>query len=340
MAYRSTRSSDAHPLASWHTVPQESLASLTDPPKSVLARPLFWVRQILSHRSYNEWIWAYFFLIPGLIFFTLFTLYPVLRSIILSMNRINAYYDAPRFVAFNNYSKILRDDIWWAALKNTAIFTGATVPLLVLISLVLAVLIRPFGSKMQALFRGIFYLPGVTSVVVISLIWLWIYYPFKQGMANYLIGMLGIKPQLWLGDPQTALPAIIFMIWVTGQGFMVVLYGAALNNIPTSLYEAADLDCASGWSQFRNITWPLIKPTTLYVIVIGTIGSFQVFDIVYTMTSGGPGYSTRTLVFQIYQEGFRQYNFGYASAQAMVLALVIIVVAVFQFRYLSTDVEY
>ena len=119
MAYRSTRSSDAHPLASWHTVPQESLASLTDPPKSVLARPLFWVRQILSHRSYNEWIWAYFFLIPGLIFFTLFTLYPVLRSIILSMNRINAYYDAPRFVAFNNYSKILRDNIWWAALKNT-----------------------------------------------------------------------------------------------------------------------------------------------------------------------------------------------------------------------------
>ena len=340
MTQRTTPSSEASALASWDTIPQESLASLMEPPKSVVGRPLFWARKLLSHRSYNEWTWAYLFMIPSLAFFTLFTLYPVVRSILLSLNRVNAYYDAPRFIGLYNYGKILRDDIWWAALKNTALFTGATVPVLVVLSLLLAVLIRPFGSKMQALFRGIFYLPGVTSVVVISLIWLWIYYPFKQGMANYLIGLIDIKPQLWLGDPSTALPAIIFMVWMTGQGAMVVLYGAALNNIPTSLYEAADLDCASGWSKFRNITWPLIKPTTLYVIVIGTIGSFQVFDIVYTMTSGGPGYSTRTLVFQIYQEGFRQYNFGYASAQAMILALIIVVVAVFQFRYLSTDVEY
>lgn len=305
-----------------------------------LERFLCWPRHFLAHRSYNEYAWGYFFLFPSLIFFGLFMLYPVLSSIILSLQQATAFYEAPRFIGLYNFGKILRDPVWWEALKNTVIFTVATIPVRVLLALILAALIRPFGGKMQSLFRGIFYLPSVTSVVVISLVWVWIYYPTKQGLANYVLTLLNITTQVWLGDPSLALFAIIFMVWVTGEGAMVVLYSAAMNNIPTSLYEAADLDCASGWSKFIHITWPLIKPTTLYVAITATIGSFQVFDIVYTMTGGGPGYSTRTLVFQIWDVGFRSWNFGYASAQAVVLALLIMIVALFQFRFLSIDVEY
>jgi multiple sugar transport system permease protein len=302
----------------------------------VLARP----GRILAHRNYNEYAWAYFFLAPSLVFFTLFMLVPVVASFILSFQRASAMYEEPTFVGLYNFVKTVRDPIWPIALKNTVIFTVATVPVRLALALLLAVLIRPLGQRLQGLFRGIFYLPSVTSAVILSLIWLWIYYPTEQGLANYLIGLLGIPPQVWFGNTALALPAIIFMVWMTGEGAMVVLYGAAMQNIPVTLYEAADIDCASGWAKFTRITWPLIKPTTLYALVTATIGSFQVFDIVYTMTLGGPGFSTRTLVFQIWTHGFRDLDYGFASAQAVLLALVIAIVSVFQFRYLSTDVEY
>jgi multiple sugar transport system permease protein len=332
MSDRVTRSPDAAPTACGETVPQESIGFATEP-RTVVGR-------LLSHRTYNQWIWAYLFLLPGLVLFAVFTVYPMVNTIYLSTQHSYTFYQEPRFVGLYNYTKLLRDEVWRAALRNTLVYTVLTVPVLMSLSLGLAVLIRPFASRIQGLLRGIFYLPGVTSVVVISLIWLWIYYPFGNGLANYLIGLVGIDSQLWLGRPETALAAIIFMVWMTGQGANVVLYSAALNNIPTSLYEAADLDCAGSWAKFAHITWPLLKPTTLYVAVTGTIGSFQVFGIVYTMTGGGPGYSTRTLVFQVYDTAFRSFNFGYASAQAVVLAFLVIVVAVFQFRYLATQVEY
>ncbi|MFW6116084.1 MAG: carbohydrate ABC transporter permease [bacterium] len=328
---RVTRSPDAAPTAHGGTT-HESVGRAKEP-RTVVGR-------LLCHCTYSQWVWAYLFLLPGLIFFVVFTLYPMVNTFHLSMHHSYSFYQEPRFVGFYNYTKLWKDALWWMALRNTVVYTALTAPVLMSLSLLLALLIRPFGRRIQGLLRGIFYLPGVTSVVVISLIWLWIYYPFENGLANYLIGLVGIESQLWLGDTRTALPAIIFMVWMTGQGANVVLYSAALNNIPTSLYEAADLDCAGGWAKFAHVTWPLIKPTTLYVTVTATIGSFQVFGLVYTMTGGGPGYSTRTLVFQVYDTAFRCFNFGYASAQAVVLALLIVVVAVFQFRYLATEVEY
>ena len=304
------------------------------------AKPSFWPSRILAHRVYNEYWWAFLFLLPALVLFALFTLYPVLFTFLLSFEQAHNFFQPSKFVGLRNYEQLFSERLWRIALLNTIIFTFATVPVRIAVALLLALLIQPLNLKLQGVFRGVFYLPAVSSAVILALVWLWIYYPTKQGLANHIIEQVGISPQIWLGNQSLALPAIIFMVWATGEGAMVVLYGAALNNIPTTLYDAADIDCATPWSKFAKITWPLIKPTTLYGVIIGTIGSFQVFDIVFTMTGGGPGYSTRTLVYQIYSLAFLHHEFGYAAAQAVVLAFVIAILSVGLFRWLATDVEY
>jgi multiple sugar transport system permease protein len=183
-------------------------------------------------------------------------------------------------------------------------------------------------------------MPGVTSAVVIGLIWLWIFYPFAEGLANVIVTSIGLNKVNWLGSSVTALPSVIVMAWMTGQGATIVLYMAALGNIPQSLYEAADIDCASGWTRFRRITWPLIKPTTLYAAITATAGSFLVFDLVYTLTKGGPGTATTTVAFRIWDLGFQRLQFGLASAGAVLLGILIVILSAIQFRFLSTDIEY
>lgn len=296
--------------------------------------------RIRHHRTYNEYFWAYVFLAPALVMFGLFLVYPAIQSVIYSLHTFNAFTTQRPFVGLDNYETLLTDPVWWAAVRNTVVYTVATVPFTIAMALGIALLLMPLNNRLQTVFKTVFYMPGVTSAVVIGLVWLWILYPFAEGLANFAITSVGLPRQNWLGNSVTALPSIIVMAWMTGQGATIVLYMAALGNIPQSLYEAADIDCATRWTRFRRITWPLIKPTTLYAAVTATAGSFLVFDIVYTLTRGGPGTATTTVVYRIYQIAFERFQFGLSSAGAVLLAILVIAFAAIQFRFLSTDVEY
>lgn len=298
------------------------------------------IGRILQHRAYNEYVWAYIFLLPAIAIFALFLVYPAIESLIYSFQSFDALKLDRPFIGFNNYLDLLSDNIWWVAVRNTIVYTVATVPFTIGMALLIAVLLMPLNSRLQTVFKTVFYMPGVTSAIVIGLVWLWVLYPFNEGLANYLIGLFGLEKLNWLGNSSSAMPSIIVMSWLTGQGATIVLYMAALGNIPTSLYEAAEIDCASGWTRFRRITWPLIKPTTLYAAVTATAGSFLVFDIVYALTKGGPGTATLTVVYRIFGIGFERLQFGLASAGAVLLAILAITFSAIQFRFLSTDVEY
>ena len=296
--------------------------------------------RMLRHRSYNEYFWAYVFLLPAIVLFALFLVYPAIQSVIYSFQTFTvSRLDRP-FIGLDNYETLLTDPIWWTAVANTLVYVAATVPFTIGMALLIAMLLMPLNTRLQTIFKTVFYMPGVTSAVVIGLVWLWIFYPFAEGLANWVVTSLGLPRQNWLGNSATALPSVVVMAWMTGQGATIVLYMAALGNIPQSLYEAADIDCARGWTRFRRVTWPLIKPTTLYAAITATAGSFLVFDLVYTLTKGGPGNATTTVAFRIWQIAFERLNFGLASAGAVLLGLLVITLSAIQFRFLSSDVEY
>jgi multiple sugar transport system permease protein len=313
---------------------------MTASTESLGTAPLGFFGRIRHHRAYNEYFWAYVFLAPAIAMFALFLVYPAIQSVIYSFQSFSAFTTERPFVGTANYDSLLHDPVWWTAVRNTVVYTLLTVPFTIAMALGIALLLMPLNSRLQTVFKTIFYMPGVTSAVVIGLVWLWIFYPFAEGLGNWFVTSLGLPKQNWLGSSMTALPSIVVMAWMTGQGATIVLYMAALGNIPTSLYEAADIDCATRWTRFRRITWPLIKPTTLYAAVTATAGSFLVFDIVYTLTKGGPGTATTTVVYRIYQIAFERFQFGLASAGAVLLAILVIAFAVIQFRFLSTDIEY
>lgn len=310
------------------------------PAESRSGTPRSRIRGVLQHRAYNEYIWAYVFFAPALVVFAAFMIYPAIQSAIYSFQSFTVLRTDHPFVGLRNYETLLSDPIWWTAIVNTVVYTIATVPFTIAVALGIALLLMPLHSRLQTVFKTVFYMPGVTSAVVIGLIWLWIFYPFNEGLANYVVTSLGLDRQNWLGTSRTAMASIIVMAWMTGQGATIVLYMAALGNIPRSLYEAADIDCATGWTRFRRVTWPLIKPTTLYAAVTATAGSFLVFDIVYALTKGGPGTATTTVVYRVYDIAFVRNQFGLASAGAVMLAILAVVFSIVQFRFLSSDIEY
>lgn len=281
--------------------------------------------------------WGYFFILPNFAIFTIFFLVPVVWSMVLSL--LDYQWWGTEFVGLRNYAQVFNDRIFWKAVVNTAYYTFGVVPLWLGKALLIAALIFPFRNSIQTFFKAAFYLPHVTSAVIISMIWLWIYNP-PFGLLNYLIRFLGIEQVAWLGNTRTAMPTLIFMQVVMGGGSSIVLLSAAMNGIPTYLYEAAELDGARPAQVFFRVTLPLLRPTLLYLVVTGTINSFQVFTNVYLMTQGGPQFSTTTIVYMIYDTAFKQFQFGPASAMAMVLFALTAVLALVQFRWLGQEVEY
>ncbi|HKM42713.1 MAG TPA: sugar ABC transporter permease [Limnochordia bacterium] len=281
--------------------------------------------------------WAYFFILPNLLLYAVFFLVPVAWSMVLSF--LDYQWWGIEFVGFSNYSKVFADPIFWKALVNTAYYTLGVVPLWLGKALIISALIFPFRKPLQTFFKAAFYLPHVTSAVILSMIWLWIYNP-PFGLLNYVLGFFGVDPVAWLGNTLTAMPSLILMQVVMGGGSSIVLISAAMNGIPSYLYEAAELDGARPLQLFLRVTLPLLKPTLLYLVVTGTINSFQVFTNIYLMTRGGPQFSTTTIVYMIYDTAFKQFQFGPASAMAMVLFVITAVFALVQFRWLGQEVEY
>ena len=279
----------------------------------------------------------YAFLLPQLSVFLVFFLLPVLFAVVLAFMDYRP--TRMSWVGFDNFRRVFADPLMGIALRNTSIFTIAVVILWLGKALLIAYLIDPLSKGLQTFYKSAFYLPTVTSGVIISLIWLWIFNP-SFGLLNAMLNTFGFESVAWLGNTRTALASLIGMQVIMGGGSSIVLLSAALARIPRDLFEVAILDGASRGAMFRNIIVPLIRPVLLYLVVTGTINTFQVFESVYIMTQGGPQFATITLVYRIYTTAFQQFNLGLASAQSLVLFAFTFVLAWIQFRWLGQNVEY
>lgn len=277
---------------------------------------------------------AYLFLLPKLVLFTLFVAIPVLWAFVLSFQEYKIF--GSEFAGLQNYITVFQSAAFLAALKNTMLFTIVTVPFGVITALIGASMIFALGKVSQSFFRSAFYLPTVTSMVIIAMVWRWMY-NYDFGLFNYVLGWFGIESINWLGQSSTALWALIIMQCLIPFGVGIIMYLASMGSISTALYEAAKIDGAGSLKQWWHITVPLLKPTTLYLVLLSTIGSFQVFTQIIMMTGGGPGNATETLVHLIYKTGFRDFEFGLAAAQSVVLFVIILIFSVIQFRVLRHD---
>ncbi|MFN8485872.1 MAG: sugar ABC transporter permease [Anaerolineae bacterium] len=293
-------------------------------------------------KFWRKYGWSYLFIAPSLLTFTVFALIPVAWAFVISFQRYSLVRGGSWVEPFyKNYVDAFTqlNHIFVTSIFNTLIYALFTVTFNVLIGLILASLIQPLGNKLRTFFRAAYYLPAVTSALIIGMTWAYIFNA-QWGFANYLLRLVGLPPVRWLSDPSIALGSVTLSAILTIPATAVVLYSAAMGGIPQEYYEAADLDGANGIQKWWRITVPLLKSTTLYLVVIYTIASFEVFERIYVMVPSGVGNSTQTIVTQIYNNGFKDLNFGVASAQAFVLFLMVAAVAVLQFRFLRSDVEY
>lgn len=282
-------------------------------------------------------LWGYFFILPSLLTFLVFSLYPMLDSIILSFQKLTL--QGRSWVGIENYQRLFGEPAFFKMLTNTFLYAILIVPFGVLLSLVMSALIFRLPSVMQTFYKSAFYLPVVTSGVVLSVVWLYLYDP-AFGLLNFLLGLIGIEPVLWLADPRFSLLSLVIMYHSSHWGGSIILLTASMGGIPKELYEAASIEGASIVRQVISITVPLLKPALTYVSILGTIASLQIFTEIFVMTRGGPNYATTNLVFSIYEYGFIRFDFGRASAVAIILLVITVSLAIVQFRVLRTNVEY
>jgi len=236
-----------------------------------------------------------------------------------------------KFVGFANYVKMFTNDDFWNSLWTTFLYIIGTVPAAILIGLGLAMLMNMEWLKLKGFFRTGFYIPVVTAMAAAAVIWGWIFEP-SYGLLNWFLSLFGIQGVGWLSDPDYSLLALIIVgVWKR-IGYNMVLFLAGLQVIPKSLYEVADIDGASALSKFRNITWPLLSPTTLFVVILQFIASFRVFVSVSVMTQGGPLDSTRVITYYLYEQAFENMKFGYSSAIAVVMFIIMLCFTILQFK--------
>ena len=282
--------------------------------------------------------WAYAFLAVPILILTVFWFGPIVYSFVLSFLRYRPA--GSLWVGLDNFRQTFSDYRFGMGLRNTIKYTIGVVGVGLAVSLVMSALIyRLRSQKLQVFFKGAYYLPGVASAAVVSLVWLWLFEP-TFGLLNYLLGLVGLGPVLWLANAKMALPSIMLMSLAGGQGASVVLLTAAMGGVPPEIYEAASIDGADERRQFRSVTIPLIMPTILYLLIICTINGFQLFTEIYMMTNGGPGNATATIVYNIYRLAFDNFDFGRASAQAVILFLILAAISYVQYRGFGREVEY
>ena len=279
---------------------------------------------------------AFWFLSPGLALFLVFTVIPVFAALYLSFCRYDVIH-SPVWLGAKNYARLWQDvanrGVFYLSLRNTLQYAIGTIPLGMALALALALLLNA-GLRGMGIYRTTYYLPVVTSMVAVAMVWMWIYDP-SYGLLNYLLAKLSggrLAPQTWLANPGQAMAAIVAMSVWKGLGYNMVIYLAGLQGIPFHLYEAAVIDGATRWQQFRAITWPLLKPTTAFILIMSVIGASQVFAQVYVMTNGGPNNATTTIVHQIFQNAFSFLKMGYASAMAFVLFALILLLSLITLR--------
>jgi len=285
----------------------------------------------------SQTIWGYLLTLPALTHLLIFALWPIIFVVYMSLYRWELLGGKGEFVGLQNYQILLQDASFFNALKNSALFTLGTVPVSLFIALILASLMAT-PLRGMGIFRTLYFLPVVTSTVAVAMVFSWIYHP-EFGMLNYFLKIFGISGPNWLGDPRFALAALVIMSIWKGLGYQVMIYLASITAIPPDIYEAAEIEGAGGWTKFWNITVPLLRPATAFLVVTGVIGSFQVFTAVYTMTEGGPLRSTDVVVYHVFRSAFERFHLGYASAQALFLFGVILIATLLQVRLLRREVS-
>ncbi len=281
----------------------------------------------LSKRAKREAWLGYVFLLPWIVGFVAFTGGPIIASAVISLTKWPII-ASPKFIGLDNYAHLIKDPFFWQSLKVTAIYM-VVIPLHIMVGLFIATLLN---SKIKALsfFRVLYYLPCVVTGVAVSLLWVWIFNS-RFGIFNLLLSKVGIRGPAWLASEAWVLPAFIIMgMW--GVGAPMLIYLAGLQNIPTSLYEAATVDGANLWQKFLHITLPGISSILLFNLIMAIIGTFQIFTPAFIMTGGGPNYASLFYVLYLYRNAFEWFKMGYASALAWVLFLIIIIVVVIMLR--------
>jgi multiple sugar transport system permease protein len=274
---------------------------------------------------------------PMMIGFAIFFLLALVASLALSLTDWEVI-SAPNWVGLSNYARLPQDEIFLGALRNTAALTIPNVALRLLLSLLIAVALNS-RIRFRAFYRTLFFMPVLTMPVAIATIWKWLFDP-GFGPINAQLGRLGLPQPEWLNYPETAVIAVVIVLLWSGVGYDMVIFLAGLQNIPREYYEAAQIDGASAFRQFRDITLPLLTPTTFFLTVVAIIGSFQVFDLVYVMTRVGNINRFPTIVYYIYEEGFQNFRMGYAVTIAWVLLAIILVFTLVQFRLQRRWVHY
>ncbi len=277
---------------------------------------------------YKDGFWALLMLLPNIVGFLMFLLLPVLATFVISFSSWNLS-DSFQFNGIDNYKELFQDPVFKQVLGNTFYFTLVSVPIGIALSLFLAVFLNQKLALIR-FYRAAFFIPVISSMVAITVIWQWIYNP-EFGLLNYALSWFGIDGPTWITSPKWAMPAVIITSIWKSLGFNMLIFLAGLQSISEDYYEAADIDGATWFTKFWSITLPLLSPTTFFVTVISIINSFQVFDMIALLTQGGPARSTSVLVYYIFQNAFQYFQMGYASAMAYILFIIVLIVTFVQF---------
>lgn len=294
-------------------------------------------RRRLGARLREERRWALLFLAPDMLSVLAFTAFPVIAAVVLSFLDWNLITDAT-FVGLDNFREMMGDEAFWRTMGHTVYFTVGTVPTSMALALVLALALnRPLRGV--TLLRTAYFIPVVAPLISVAMVWRWLY-DRDFGLINYFFDIVGLPAVGWLTDETWAMPSVIIMSVWKSLGYNLVIYLAGLQSIPRRLYEAAEMDGANAWRRFWRVTFPLLTPTTFFVMVVSLISSFQVFSQVYVMTRGGPGDATTTIVYHIYHVAFELFRMGYASALAWMLFAVVFVLTLVQVRFQRRWVYY
>lgn len=284
----------------------------------------------------KEHIAGYLFAAPWLLGMLFFTAYPILASITYSFMDYSIL-EPPKWAGFANYTTLFKDQLFWTSLYNTLYFVIISVPLTIIIGLLISLMLNK-DIKGIAIYRTLYYIPSIVPVVAGSILWAWIFNP-NFGILTNVVNFFGITAPGWLSDPAWAKFSLILMaLWGAGGG--MIIYLAGLKNIPKAYYEAAELDGANARQRFINVTLPMISPTLFFQLIIGMIGSFQVFTQAFIMTNGGPNDSTMFYVYYLYNNAFRFWKMGYSSAMAWILFVIIMILTWISFRVAKYWVQY
>ncbi len=290
-------------------------------------------RRVLRH------VEGYLYVLPAFAILAVFHLWPSLYTFYLSLFNWNFIRRTPTYIGFENYDRLMADEYFWIALKNTATYALGVVPASIAIGLALALLLSDI-RRLSPLYRVLLFTPVVTAASAAAVIWKWLYAPGEDGFFNLMVGLVGLGPFRWLQDPDLAMLSVVILgIWKS-IGYNVVIFYAGLRNIAREYREAARIDGASTWQEFRRIIMPLLAPTTYFVLIVSVISSFQVFSQVYVMTGGGPLNRTLVLVYYLYDRAFASFRIGYAAAIAFVLFAIILGLTLLQRAILQHRIHY